>query len=156
MKMERMMKPAFSVIGMEGSTEDGEDFIARLWETANTRFGEVASLAKREADGSLAGIWGAMSDCSRSFRPWENGFTKGLYLAGVECVGDAVPPEGWTKWVVPGFEYIRVENEGPETFGCALAWLDAEGLALAGAVHDYTCPATGKGYQLFPIRRLED
>lgn len=49
-----------------------------------------------------------MSDFSRSFHPWENHFTKGLYLAGVECAPDAEPPAGWSKWVMPGFEYLRV------------------------------------------------
>lgn len=27
----------------------------------------------------------------------EDGFTKGLYLAGVECIDTADPPEGWRK-----------------------------------------------------------
>ncbi len=152
--MERIIKPAFSVIGMEGSTDDGEGFIQALWDRANGRFGEVAPLAKTNVDGSLAGVWGAMSDLSRSFRPWEDGFTKGLYLAGVEVRDDALPPEGWTKWDVPGFEYVRVENNAPDVFPRTLAALAAEGLTLAGAVHDFTDPATGKAYMLFPIRKL--
>ncbi len=40
-------------------------------------------------NGGMAGIWGAMSDFSRTFRPWEEGFSKGLYLAGVECEDEA-------------------------------------------------------------------
>lgn len=152
--MERIIKPAFAVIGMEGSTADGPGFIPALWEKANGRFQEVAPLAKTNPDGSLAGVWGAMSDVSRSFRPWEDGFTRGLYLAGVEVRDDALPPEGWTRWEIPGFEYIRVENDAPDAFPRTLATLEAEGLTLAGAVHDFTDPATGKGYMLFPIRRL--
>lgn len=35
-----------------------------------------------------------MSDFSRSFHPWED-FSKGLYLAGVECSDDAEAPDGW-------------------------------------------------------------
>ena len=69
--MEYIIKPAFAVIGMEGSTEDGPDFIPALWEKANSRFHEIATLAKTNPDGSVAGVWGAMSDMSRSFRPWE-------------------------------------------------------------------------------------
>ena len=153
--MERWIKPAFCVIGMEGSTEDGRDFIRQLWERANSRFGEVAPLAKTNPDGSLCGVWGAMSDFSRNFRPWEDGFTKGLYLAGVECCDDAVPPEGWIRWDVPGYEYIRVENSSPDVFPRTLEALALEGLILAGAVHDFTDPATGRGYMCFPIRRLE-
>ena len=152
--MERIIKPAFAVIGMEGSTDDGPGFIQALWEKANGRFGEVAALAKTNPDGSLAGIWGAMSDMSRSFLPWEDGFTRGLYLAGVEVRDDALPPEGWAKWNIPGFEYIRVENDAPDVFPRTLAFLADEGLTLAGAVHDFTDPANSKSYMLFPIREL--
>ena len=152
--MERIIKPAFSVIGMEGSTRDGEGFIPALWEQANSRFGEVAHLAKTNPDGSLCGIWGAMSDMSRSFRPWEENFTCGLYLAGVEVIDGAQPPQGWIKWDIPGFEYVRVENLTPDVFPHTLQALAEQGLALAGAVHDFTDPTTGKGYMLFPIRKL--
>ena len=152
--MERIIKPAFAVIGMEGATSDGPSFIAALWEKANSRFGEVAHLAKTNADGSLCGIWGAMTDMSRSFQPWEDGFTKGLYLAGVEVCDDAAAPEGWTRWDIPGYEYVRVENDAPDIFPRTLEALAREGLSLAGAVHDFTDPATGKGYMCFPIRKL--
>ena len=152
--MERIVKPAFTVIGMEGATTDGPGFIAALWEKANARFGEVAHLAKSNEDGSLAGIWGAMTDLSRSFLPWEDGFTKGLYLAGVEVRDDAQPPEGWTRWDIPGFEYVRVENDAPDVFPRTLEKLAEQDLTLVGAVHDFTDPATGKGYMCFPIRKL--
>lgn len=152
--MERIIKPAFAVIGMEGSTADGPGFIAALWEKANSRFPEAAALAKTREDGALCGVWGAMSDMSRSFQPWEDGFTRGLYLAGVEVRDDAQPPQGWTRWDIPGFEYVRVESDAPDVFPRTLEALAAQGLSLAGAVHDYTDPATGKGYMLFPIRRL--
>ncbi len=153
MDMQEITKPSFSVIGKEGSTEEGEGFIGRLWAEANGHFHEIAHLAKKDASGNLVGIWGAMSDFSRSFAPWEDGFAKGLYLAGVECRDDAEPPEGWVKWTIPGSSYICVENtEG--AFGQGLAYLQENGLSLAGAVHDFTCPRTGKGYLFFPIRRL--
>lgn len=152
--MERIIKPAFAVIGMEGSTEDGPGFIQSLWEKANSRFGEVAALARTNPDGSLCGVWGAMTDPSRAFLPWEDGFTRGLYLAGVEVRDDEQPPTGWTKWIIPGFEYIRVENSAPDVFPRTLAAIAKEGLALVGAVHDFTDPATGQGYMLFPIRKL--
>lgn len=153
--MERWIKPAFAVIGMEGSTDEGAGFVARLWEVANGRFPEVAPLAKTNPDGSLAGVWGAMTDPGRNFLPWEEGFTRGLYLAGVECRDDAQPPQGWTRWNVPGFEYVRVENDAPDVFLNTLAALAQQGMSLAGAVHDYTDPATGQGYMCFPIRKLE-
>ena len=152
--MERIIKPAFAVIGIEGSTEDGPGFIPTLWERANSRFGEVAQLAQTNPDGSLQGVWGAMTDFSRRFLPWEEGFTRGLYLAGIEVRADAQPPEGWVRWDIPGFEHLRVENTAPDVFPRTLQLLAEQGLTLAGAVHDFTDPATGKGYILFPIRRL--
>ena len=77
-----------------------------------------------------------------------------LYLAGVECDDEAQAPEGWTKWVVPGFEYAYVECDDRNVFPEMLNWLEENSLSLAGAVHDFTCPETGKQYMFFPIRRL--
>ena len=94
MKIKKCIKEAFIVIGKEGSTMDGDGFIQQLWSDANSHFSEVQPLAKKDENGNLAGIWGAMSDCSHSYKPWEDNFSKGLYLAGVECVEDAEAPEG--------------------------------------------------------------
>ena len=99
--MITVRKEAFVVIGKEGSTMDGEGFIQKLWDDANSHFAEVSHLAKRDENGNLVGVWGAMSDFSRSFKPWEEDFSKGLYLAGVECGHDAEAPEGWIKWTIP-------------------------------------------------------
>ena len=156
MQPQTIIKPAFLVIGKEGSTTDGPGFIQRLWADANSHFEEVAHLAKKDEYGNLVGIWGAMSDCSRSFRPWEEDFSNGLYLAGVECEDNALPPDGWTKWIIPGFEYLRAECTTDTTFPDMLQYLHDHDLSLAGAVHDFTCPKTGKQYMLFPIRRIEE
>lgn len=96
MKIEKCEKESFVVIGKEGSTADGAGFIQRLWDDANSNFEEVRHLAKKDENENICGIWGAMSDLSRSFNPWED-FSRGLYLAGVECENDARVPEGWTK-----------------------------------------------------------
>ena len=37
-KIDRCRKGPFVVIGKEGSTADGEGFIQRLWEEANSHF----------------------------------------------------------------------------------------------------------------------
>lgn len=153
MKMERCEKESFVVIGKEGSTSDGAGFIQKLWEDANSHFEEVKHLAKKDESGNIAGIWGAMSDFSRSFHPWED-FSKGLYLAGVECIEDAKAPDGWTKWKIPGYEYIYVECEDDDTFAKMIQYLKDKDIPLAGAVHDFTCPQTGKNYMFFPIREL--
>lgn len=155
MNMEKCMKEAFAVIGKEGSTEDGPGFVQNLWTDANTHFAEVAQLAKKDENGNLVGIWGAMTDFSRSFLPWEDGFSRGLYLAGVECVDDAQAPEGWVKWNVPGFEYLRVECDHDGVFPEMIDYLRENGISLAGAVHDFTCPQTGKNYMYFPIGRIK-
>jgi predicted transcriptional regulator YdeE len=150
-------KEAFSVIGKEGSTDDGAGFINRLWADATIHLNEVAALAKKDESGTLPGVWGLMSNFSRSFKPWEDGFTKGLYLAGAEVVDGAEAPDGWVKWTVPAFEYLcaKVEGAYQDTFSAVLKHLDDNGLKLAGAVFDYTClEEDGQQYIFAPIRRL--
>lgn len=153
MELKKCVKETFAVIGKEGSTENGEGFIQRLWEDANSNFNEVRHLAEKDNEGNIVGIWGAMSDFSHSFAPWEDGFTKGLYLAGVECGLSAEAPEGWTKWVIPGYEYIFAENEDG-IFPKVIEYLRENGIELAGAVQDFTDPKTGKGYMYFPIKHI--
>ena len=153
MNIEKVTKGSFTVIGKEGSTLDGEGFIQRLWQDANGHFEEIAGLAKRDEQGNLVGVWGAMSDLSRSFRPWDD-FNKGLYLAGAECRDDAEAPEGWVKWVVPAYEFLVVEHENDRTFAEMLEYMKGNNLSLAGAVNDFTDPKTGKNYMYFPIRKL--
>ena len=154
MNIEKRIKPSFSVIGKEGATSDGAEFIQKLWADANAHFEEVQHLAKKDEKGNLMGIWGAMSDCSRSFKHWEENFSKGLYLAGVECLDDAEAPEGWTKWTIPGYEYLCAEVESENTFSQVLDYMGANNMVLAGAVHDFTCPSNGKNYMYFPIRAI--
>ena len=154
MKIEKCSKSAFVVIGKEGSTSEGEGFIQKLWSDANAHFSEVQPLAKKDENGNLVGIWGAMSDFTNSYKPWEDHFRKGLYLAGVECTDDAEAPEGWTKWVIPAYEYICAEVESETTFSEVLDYMHANHIQLVGAVHDFSCPASGKDVLYFPIRML--
>lgn len=154
MKIEKCIRDSFSVIGKEGSTEDGPEFVERLWYEANSHFGAIVHLAKKDYDGNLVGIWGAMSDFTRSFMPWEDNFSKGLYLAGVECRDDAEAPEGWTKWTIPAYEYIYAEFDGENTFAEVLDYMNKNGIELVGAVHEFECPETKKNYLFFPIRKI--
>jgi predicted transcriptional regulator YdeE len=154
MEIRKCIKETFSVIGKEGSTNNGEGFIQKLWGDANSHFNEIASLGKKDDQGNLLGIWGVMSDFSRSFNPWENDFTKGLYLAGIEVEDDAEPTQDWVKWTIPSYEYIYVKNENQDTFTDVIKYMNENNLQLAGAVHDYNCPEDGQGYLFFPIRRL--
>lgn len=155
LNIQKIVKPSFAVIGIEGSTDDGEDFIPMLWSDANAHFDEVSPVASRNENGALLGIWGAMSDETRSFLPWTEHFTRGLYLAGVECPIDAEAPDGWTKWVLPGYEYLVVRNDRADAFARAVEYLRESQMKLVGAVHDFTDPKTQQGYLYFPIRALE-
>ena len=44
MKIEKCQKESFVVIGKEGATTDGAGFIQKLWDDANSHFGEVVHL----------------------------------------------------------------------------------------------------------------
>ena len=134
MKIKRCVKESFAVMGKMGSTLEGEGFIQRLWNDANTHFGEIQHLAKKDENGNISGIWGAMSDISHSFKPWEDDFRKGLYLAGVECADNAEAPDGWTKWTIPGYEYIVVENH-KGAFEETIRQINEEGNSLVGGWH---------------------
>ena len=70
MKIERCIKESFVVIGKEGATTDGAGFIQKLWDEANSHFGEIQHLAKKDQDGNINGIWGSMTDFTQSFLPW--------------------------------------------------------------------------------------
>lgn len=153
MAVLELIKPSFAVIGIEGSTDDGEGFIEKLWSEANCRFSEIAPLCKRDSDGSFAGFWGAMTDFTRSFRPWED-FSRGLYLAGAECEAGAEAPKGWTKWAIPSFAYLCFDRQ-EFAFSQAMDYVREKGFSVVGAVHDFTDPRTGKGYIYAPIRRID-
>lgn len=154
MKISKCTKEGFSVIGKEGSTNDGHGFIQRLWEDANSHFDEVALLAKKDESGNILGVWGAMSDFSRSFNPWEENFTKGLYLAGVEVVDEANPPQGWVKWTIPSYEYIYSQVENENTFNEVINYMKDNNINFVGAVHEYNCPEDGHVYLFCPIKKL--
>lgn len=147
-------KDEFTVIGRLGSTRDGEDFIARLWHDADSGFYEIADLVKTTPQGTLVGLWGAMSDFSMSFQPWED-FRHGLYLAGAEAkAGVDEAPAGWTLWHVPGFRFLQMEKDAQHGLPQALQYMREHGYALCGAVQDHADPATGKDYIMVPIARL--
>jgi len=156
MNVTKVVKSEFAVIGKEGSTKDGIGFVQNLWAEANAHFEEIASLAKQDESGRYIGFWGAMSDFSRSFQPWENQFSEGLYLAGAEVEVNAEVPEGWTKWVMPASEYLVVKDEGGNTFIDMISYMREHEIELAGAAYDFSDPKeNGQQYIYFPIRRLQ-
>lgn len=154
MEVQVIEKEAFVVIGKEGSTDMGEGFIQELWKDANSHFNEIQYHAKRDSEGYPVGIWGVMSDFTRRFNPWDDNYTKGLYLAGAECNPEAMPPKGWTRWEIPGYEYLKVQVKSGMEFLKVLQYMKTNGYNLVGAVHDFSDPKTGEGYMMFPIRKL--
>ncbi len=115
----------------------------------------MSELAKRDGNGNFVGCWGAMSDFSLEFKPWENDFSEGLYLAGIECDDSASAPDGWTKWTLPAFRFVKIECDGKITFRDGLALLEQKGYSLAGAIQDFTDLVFGKDYICLPIERIK-
>lgn len=156
-EINKCTKSSFSVIGKEGSTKDGNDFISKLWQDANNHFSEVEALAKKDENGNILGVWGLMSDFSKSFNTWEDNLSTGLYLAGVEVKDGVEAPSGWVKWTAPAYEYlyIKVVGDYRENLSYVLEYMKVNDIKLAGAIFDYNCPEeNGQPYLFFPIRRL--
>jgi len=104
-----LFKDAFAVIGKagQGAANNPQEWILPLWDDANAHFTEVVALAKKSEDGTPQ-IWGAMNDAAESNKRWDE--ETGKYMAGCETDVDAVPPAGWTKWVIPAQTYLIVET----------------------------------------------
>lgn len=149
MKFEMVDKEAFSVIGREGSSEEGPSVIRRLWTELQEHFAEIGPVVLQK-DGKLVGLWGLMSDFSRSGKPWEDNYTKGLYLAGVECKPGSYA-KGWKVWDMPAATYLKVDCEGGYPFREGLQRVEMMGLELSGAVLDFTDPVTNKNYLYYPV-----
>ena len=155
MKIERCTMPSFSVIGKEGSTDEGLGFMQRLWAESNGNFKEIYPLAAADRRGELAGIWGLRSDMGMNYLPWEENFTKGRYLAGVQVRDDAEAPAGWTKWTVPAYECVRVRISGANAFREGMDYLKENGLELVGGINQFMTPGDGSlSYLYFPIKRI--
>lgn len=155
MEIQIIELPEVAIIGKEGLCTEENNIAQDLWQEANSHFDEVAALGMRNSDGTYVGFWGAMSDENRTFQPWTNHFSRGLYLAGLETYADAVAPEGWTKWIMPSRKYLVVNVE-PDRYGEIFnevinMIIPEKGLKLSGAVCDYTEPATGENKLFFPV-----
>ena len=94
--MIKVIKKAFVVIGKEGSTLDGAGFIQKLWDDANGHFSEVAHLAKKDTNGNIVGIWGAMSDSSHAFNA-------GKMALAEACI--------WREWNVLIMQKHRLDGQ---------------------------------------------
>ncbi len=155
MNYEIIDLPQIAIIGKEGLCTKEKNAVQDLWQQANSNFSEIAELGMKNADGSYVGFWGAMSDEKRSFLPWTEDFSRGLYLAGLEVHEDTPVPAGWVKWVMPARKYLVTEvtpDSYGEIFRSVMNSLVPElGMKLAGAVCDFTEPATGQNKLFFPV-----
>ena len=156
LKYEIIDLPQIAIIGKEGLCTKEKNVVQDLWHQVNSNFFDIADIGTKNTDGSYVGIWGAMSDETMSFMPWTDDFSRGLYLAGIEVYEDTPVPEGWVKWVMPARKYlvteIHTENYG-EIFGYVIKSLIPElGMKLAGAVCDFTEPASGQNKLFFPVK----
>jgi hypothetical protein len=150
--------PEIAIIGKLGLCTKERNIVQELWNQANTHFSEVAPLGMKEKDGSYVGFWGAMSDETMSYFPWTDNFTKGYYLAGIEVYQDTIVPDGWTKWNMPARIYLKVLIE-PSHYSSIFTnviqnKIPEMKMELSGAVCDFTEPATGKNYLLFPVKYI--
>lgn len=135
MKAQIISKPAFSVIGIEGSGKsyEGPKWIGPLWEQAYKRRGEVEHLIVSSGE-----AWGLMSAISEFLSPWKE---EGKYLAGWETNADAKPPAGWSVWKMPEQTFAVVDCT-MATYGEAYRYvvsefLPKEGYVRSGAVHEF-------------------
>jgi predicted transcriptional regulator YdeE len=155
MNIRMIELPETAVIGKAGLCTEGNNISVQLWQQASGSFHEVAGLGLKKEDGSYAGFWGAMSDESMNFLPWEEDYTRGLYLAGTEVSLDAEAPAGWTKWILPARKYLVIDV-CPDTYsavfrGALQQVIPEMNLRLCGAVCDYTEPSTGQSSLYFPV-----
>lgn len=156
MEIKRLKVDAFAVLGKLGSTNDGEGFVQRLWKHLNDNFHEIKQLAIKDGQDNFMGFWGLMSDFDMNFLPWKN-FKEGYYLAGVEIEKNIEAPDGWTKWIYPGFEYVvvRVDDEYQASMAYGLDYMKERGLELVGAKVDFMDPKdNGQAYIYFPTKKI--
>jgi predicted transcriptional regulator YdeE len=129
------------------------EWIPAIWNEANNNFHSIADIAKYNADGSLFGVWGAMSDTNLKFERWGE---YGMYLAGCEVESDATAPDGFTKWIIPGRKYIVVSFTD-EKYGQVFAemvndYIPKNGYQIIGAIHErYPKPGSNEIELYFPV-----
>ena len=104
-----MYKDTFAVIGKmgQGTAVNPEIWVDPLWEAAKSNIKEVESLVRKGENGTPL-FWGAYNDMAESNKRWgEDGMSDtGKFMAGCEADPDAIPLEGWSKWIIPAQTYL--------------------------------------------------
>ena len=154
MEFKTLIKEPFCVIGKEIFTWDGDGMIPKLWEIVDKDFAAIEPVILKDEAGKPLAKWGAMSSKKRDFSMWEENGSVGLYLAGYEALLDAEAPKGWTKWIVPGFEFKLGKIEGEGYFYRAFEELTNMGMKPVAATENWIDQETGEFYFAFPVKKL--
>lgn len=154
--IDRGQTALLGIVG-EGAAGNTSEWIAKIWEIANSRFNEISHLAKLGKNGEFTGFWGAMSDIDETFLPWN---WQGKYMAGIEVNEDIEAPQGWTKWILPAFRYLSVKCN-QENYRDVLDYMLNDYIPnhrynLVGATQEYYNPSYNDDSLdlLFPIEVL--
>ena len=110
MKIEKRIKETFVVIGKEGSTMDGQGFIQKLWENANSHYSEVQSLAKKDENGKFIRRERFCGNCSRSFYVGEHVEQTDIKAKFEDGILKVYVPKKEAKPVVEEKKYITIEG----------------------------------------------
>lgn len=134
-KIKYLYKDAFAVIGIagQGPADKGHEWIAPLWEKAGANYSEITDVCKKDENGRLL-WWGAMNDLGENNKRWDD---TGKYMPGCEADVDAIPPEGWTKWIIPAQTYL-VASASPEKYGEIFGKITGDkNIIITGTIHEY-------------------
>ncbi len=133
MEVEVITKPAFAVLGIEGSgpADKGPEWIRPLWSAVRSRSEEIRELI-------IGDSWGLMTAVDEPFGRWKE---EGKYLAGWEVGLETQAPKGWTMWTVPASTFARIACT-MRTYGDAWRYVDDQFLRgqdyeQGGAVHEF-------------------
>ncbi len=151
---ECTMEP-FAVIGLVKTDSGLYDTNAALWQELNQRGGEIRSLARLDEDGEPMGAWGLLNNDRLSFRLTKDPKAKILYMAGLEVEDTARAPKGFTKWIVPGGDYLYapVEESKLSTLGRILAYAKDNDWEPNGYPYDFMPPGSREMYVFFPVQK---
>ena len=150
---------SFTVIGLVGDNSSGPGYIGKLWMEINQKGKAIMHLAKKDGDGKIVGAWGLTNDETLSYLPLDKKTPKSLYMAGIEVEDRAKAPKGFTKWVVPAFDYLYAFAAANrlETIRDLLKYADDHGWEIAGSPFDFMPPdSKGEMVLFLSVKKAED
>lgn len=156
-KVEECTFEPFCVIGLVAEADKTNG----IWTKMNKLGGELMPMARRDEDGDIMGAWGLTTEDTLSFKLSQKDNPRLLYMAGLEVEDTAHPPKGFTKWIVPGSDYIYgvVQNSKKETLNALLQYAEAHELEITGYPQEFMPPmangqpsAQGTMYLFLPVK----